>query len=874
MAGEWHRAAVIAAFVVLVTSSALPPDDTLELRKPDPFVESPGILQFGNIINAMAENNMYLSASTSAADHSPDTPEFELLPYKGGGGPGFVQCEKYETSVRLKADTLEDCHTHCAERKACELVTYYSADAVTSKKKVGNDAGDHIVVKDHNDWPRTCYLIQECGEQIQVRDTDGLRANTYKKVRSQLPQELDWALVKPEDASDHRPIQSGDLVALRSPGSGKFVSYDAFEENVRFGHTEQPSRAAQFRLLTAEDAKNDVESTARVSISPKYGSIKPGELVLLLPQSDATDPKRVDKYSVYGKGKAGLLQLTDSTFIGWQFTLAEHNTCVAPTEAEGLACCEWIKVDDTNNGVAESEQRRCCDRTLLSNCAASVKRVKACAGTHSPDETLAQVQQARESWHQAELIAAPLQARQMEAQAAFETGLTQLKELMLVKSDHSEQEKQWSQQLLSTQALLKRQPHRKEELELKIKHQTTQASHHHTEGINAATALEAAKSAKEAAEAGLREAESLAAEAAAKAEALKVAYEVDQSGGECCGLVTLSEAGANPSVVKWECCGPDGCRYLEHRTRVTHKECNWNGKLGQDGCSCDANHGGLDCSVEIASGTCFSGTRNNGQRPSDRAACATCYKCQSGAAKRTAGVVTVAGDDQCLLLHGKENMCLSCHPGAALIRVGDSDLPIWNQGYRQRGYCRPFPKVSISMADSQTAHPLSCESQCGPSHNHLFSQSKLMWCSKVCSAWNSLHVARTASHRVATVALCEAVKQTHCHTDATTTLSNMDTAPHKCFSQKEVQPWAVCYSKAQAGPHSYNDGWGTTCAQDGGLNANSGQSSSWLAQRVSDLNTGLGARWCCFGKTGQLPKWMREQEKPDSYWCSGVAMRL
>ena len=43
----------------------------LELRKPDPFVQAPGILQFGNIINAVGENSLYLSSSSLAADLKP-----------------------------------------------------------------------------------------------------------------------------------------------------------------------------------------------------------------------------------------------------------------------------------------------------------------------------------------------------------------------------------------------------------------------------------------------------------------------------------------------------------------------------------------------------------------------------------------------------------------------------------------------------------------------------------------------------------------------------------------------------------------------------------------------------------------------------------
>lgn len=190
------------------------------------------------------------------------------------------------------------------------------------------------------------------------------------------------------------------------------------------------------------------------------------------------------------------------------------------------------------------------------------------------------------------------------------------------------------------------------------------------------------------------------------------------------------------------------------------------------------------------------------------------------------------------------------------------------------GYCRPFPKIPIQMADPVSAHPITCESACHPTMNNIFSQSKLVWCSKVCSSWNMLHVSRTSSHKVLTAALCHAEKQSHCHTHVSTTLPTIEQAPYKCTTSKQVKPWAVCYSKATSGSSRFNDGYGSTCGQDNGLNPNSDQTSSWLAQKVSKLETGAGARWCCFREVAQLPDWMNSDQKPDSYWCSGVAMRL
>jgi len=554
--------------------------------------------------------------------------------------------------------------------------------------------------------------------------------------------------------------------------------------------------------------------------------------------------------------------------------LSERDNCTAPSEPDGIACCEWVAIDSTNNGVAASEQRKCCDRTLLPDCFASLKRIKQCTAAYQPDETLQQLQHARTEWDAAEAVSAPLQAKMIQVQADYDAKLKLLREAEHSVKDHTRLEKEWTDQANKTAQLLVRQPHRKTELEAKITKQNVKTAFHATKRQEASERFTQAQQEEQVALVAVEAAEKQALAAATNAEELKVKYEADMGGGECCAFVTLTEPGANPSVVKWECCNADGCHYKEEQTTVSHQECNWNGQLGIDGCKCDASHGGLDCSVESTDEGCFNGERANGERPDDRAACATCYKCQGGGPAKSGGIVTVAGDDRCLLHRGKEELCLSCQDGAGLIRIGDADLTPWNQGYRQLGYCAPFPKISIRMAQFEQAQPLSCESSCHPTHNHLFSQSKLMWCSKVCSSWNMLHVEK-AGQLVATASLCQAVKQTHCHTDVSTTLSNIEQKPHKCFSKKAVKPWAVCYSKQASGSTQYSDGFGESC--NGALNLNSDQQNSWIATRVSDINSGAGGRWCCFSATStgfQLPDWMKESEKPNSYWCSSVAMQI
>lgn len=102
-----------------------------------------------------------------------------------------------------------------------------------------------------------------------------------------------------------------------------------------------------------------------------------------------------------------------------------------------------------------------------------------------------------------------------------------------------------------------------------------------------------------------------------------------------------------------------------------------------------AGFGGADCHVE-ATNQCFTGKRSDGSSPG-LAGCATCYKCQKGLPKIVGGAVTVAGDDRCGTLKGPEELCLSCGPGAGLIRSGDREANMWELGYRSLGKCVKYP---------------------------------------------------------------------------------------------------------------------------------------------------------------------------------------
>jgi hypothetical protein len=136
-------------------------------------------------------------------------------------------------------------------------------------------------------------LCQNSQYLTSVNGTNACQASTKDELSS------DWALIDPEAPHSYgAPVTSGKFVAIRDPATAKYLGYSQWEEGVGFAWQDEPTRATHFRILTSQDAQNDVESTARVPIAPKGGVIKPGELVLLLPQLEKQD-KDVDKYSVY-----------------------------------------------------------------------------------------------------------------------------------------------------------------------------------------------------------------------------------------------------------------------------------------------------------------------------------------------------------------------------------------------------------------------------------------------------------------------------------------------------------------------------------------------------------------------------------------------
>jgi len=170
----------------------------------------------------------------------------------------------------------------------------------------------------------------------------------------------------------------------------------------------------------------------RVPIAPKGGVAKPGQLVLLLPQ--LVEPsKSVDRYSIYSN-EEGDLQKTDSTFTGWQFALAPNGKCIteekydkargitftAGEEYDNIACCNWERIDSTNNGVGTSEQRRCCDRTNLKSCHASAKRIKKCRASHVPDETMKDLTKKMKVMKETEDAAIPLEQATFKAKVSMD----------------------------------------------------------------------------------------------------------------------------------------------------------------------------------------------------------------------------------------------------------------------------------------------------------------------------------------------------------------------------------------------------------------------------------------------------------------------
>jgi len=233
--------------------------------------------------------------------------------------------------------------------------------------------------------------------------TSSKDANSCQAIKvgaGEKERDTDWAVVNPAKPHEYGgAVFSGSMVSFRDPSSGRYLAYKKWADGKAFTWEAKAARAASFRILTGTEAANDVESTSRVPIMPKGGIVKPGEMVLLLPQLEEAGSE-VDKYSVYMSEGKGLSQKTDSTFVGWQFALSPRAGCVFTDvlnketglttregeKADRIGCCRWELVAKMNDGVAKAEQRRCCDRTDLKKCVASVRRIKSCSSSHKPDD--------------------------------------------------------------------------------------------------------------------------------------------------------------------------------------------------------------------------------------------------------------------------------------------------------------------------------------------------------------------------------------------------------------------------------------------------------------------------------------------------------
>jgi len=432
-------------------------------------------------------------------------------------------------------------------------------------------------------------------------------------------------------------------------------------------------------------------------------------------------------------------------------------------------------------------------------------------------------------------------------------------------------------------------------------------------------------------------------------------YEAVATGGKCCAFLEKSRDGANPKVMKEECCDAHGCTYDESKTLVYHAECSWHGELTPSGCKChemegqwiqfgndrsrcgdytaekqtaataaeckaaaeeqghafyswkdqDSNNcltaasceggllqtskdgwtayekkpdvwGGTTCSIKTSSAEkCFSGLRSNGDRPSDAAACRTCYSCTDSASVKSdgsarfqsamSGQVMEAGSDVCDRLEGKENLCLSCPAGSGLLRLGDSNLEYAALGYSEAGRCQPYPVLAVDKATPGHSSPQSCKSVCYPEQASTFKEKRVLSCTKVCSAWNPVKVEK-AGVAVSATALCHLQKDSHCIANATasTTAATLHTEGHTCVNKKSVTPATICYSKSSAGGTHYDDGYGTVCDGDS-VPMTDAAVRDWLT------NHAAGSRWCCYKQRSLLPDWM--QAVPTHMWCAESAMR-
>lgn len=837
-------------------------------------------------------------------------------------------------------------------------------------------------------------------------------------------------------------VLAGSIVALRDPSSGRFLAYSAWMDDVQLSWEDTLTRATQFRFLSSVDAANDVESTSRVPIAPQGGVLQSDELTLLLPRLvNSADPD-IDKYSVYMSGDQGTAVQTDSTFVGWQFLISDRAQCVFEDlidpdtgimyregeEADNIACCEWELISAANDGVDIAEQRKCCDRTLLSDCVANVRRIKQCSSTHAPDESMQELTSkmiamnsahttavgleiatydalvllnamtAKAEFHEgvadthqaleeeadaivvarkktnadneartAELIANcekqmadhmnAMQANSEAERAANEAAvMKQMAEEQVIEREGQLEDAQahaalmesellgWQQKLTKTDSpdgiamlenLIAESEASKKVADAEVADSEdrleasrlqlttgnyTELGHivvpeHDGPADNATRVLETGGNpciddvtareesrhaillAEWTTQEGIRdhnmeikdnntliavdsrdqEALLMAAHVNAKntsdnsravATALKDDYEAVATGGECCATIMLTSANANPGVQKEQCCNANKCWFNEEKTVITHAECSYHGELTPNGCVCQAGNGGPDCLVttEPDPSNCFSGTRSNNVSPDSAAACASCYKCTSGSSVKVNGKVVEAGDDVCDRVEGKEHLCLSCNPGAGLIRYGDSNPELFGLGYTQAGRCLPFPKVNVDLSEPGHVSPWSCEQACFPEQGDVFAAERLLSCTKVCSSWNHLMVQKGSSD-VASTALCHSTKDAHCHANVTagTTVNNMHTAGHTCVNHKTVQTKSICYSLATVGATGYSNGYGSTCEGSSLPTTDSGL-QAWLQAHSGPT----GERWCCYKNLTNVPDWIGSV--PDQMWCASAAM--
>lgn len=632
----------------------------------------------------------------------------------------------------------------------------------------------------------------------------------------------DFGLVNPDLGEDnHDSIKSGDHVSLRATEKGEFITMNEWDDNVAFGFSSTLDGAAKFRIVTNADATNAEESTSEGEYTPGGAPISYGTQVMLFPVTGRTS-RNVDKYSLYAQ-ESGHLFYTDSIYMGWHFELSAHNECYKPgDEAEGVTCCNWRPLVQTNNGVAEGEQRLCCRRTGHHLCHATQKRITQCATGYTADDV-------------EEEIAALLATRdttEAEAKKAADDAATAA--VALEEADENRDEAQNHLQALQDGSADSET----------IASASGSATTLSTLADDALTAS--------------NDAQTLANAKRTAADTAETRYVFKAKGGICCKWIDKPDTDitANPRYFDEECCSTDQC-YVE-RSKTAHSECHWNGELTPDGCKCDDEHGGPDCAVQ-SSNVCFSGTRQNGVVPSGKARCKTCYRCQSGSPTKVNGRVTIAGDDRCVTEEGPETLCLSCYEAeAGLIRFGDTHTDAWSVGYLDTGSCTKYPTPSIGSMST------ACKSNCYPRHTAKYAAAQTQVCTKICGVWNPVSV-HYDSRYVQAMAFCSVSKATQCVVGHGGSLSNdISVTPRQCYSQKSARATMICYIMQHEGNTVHGDGYGTGCATNSMSAASAGVTGSSLG------------KWCCY--TGvdtagwTMPSWL--QATAANQWCSGPAVEI